>query len=63
MLDPVNLLQRGWSITRTADGGVVRSIAQLAAGDEIVTRLADGAITSAVTSTVSTPPNDEDPLR
>ena len=35
LLDPANLLRRGWSITRTADGDVVRSVDQLAAGDTI----------------------------
>ncbi len=57
LLDPANLLQRGWSITRTASGEIVRSAGQLAAGDTIVTRLAEGE----VTSTVIQPPNDEDP--
>ncbi len=32
-LDPVNVLARGWSITRTADGRVVRDPAEVAAGD------------------------------
>jgi exodeoxyribonuclease VII large subunit len=51
LLDPVNLLQRGWSITRTADGDVVRSVDQLTAGDTIVTRVADGEVASTVTTT------------
>ena len=33
-LDPVNVLARGWSITRAADGRVVRSPADVAAGDD-----------------------------
>ena len=59
LLDPVNLLRRGWSITRTAGGDVVRSVDQLAAGDTIVSRVADGEIAS----TVTTPPDSEDPPR
>jgi exodeoxyribonuclease VII large subunit len=59
LLDPANLLRRGWSITRSAGGDVVRSVEQLAAGDTIVTRLADGE----VASTVTAPPNHEDPPR
>ena len=63
LLDPVNLLQRGWSITRTADGEVVRSLAQLENGDTLVTRLADGTVSSTVISTASTPTHDEEPPR
>ena len=37
LLDPVNLLQRGWSITRDADGRVVRSRADVAAGAVLLT--------------------------
>jgi exodeoxyribonuclease VII large subunit len=59
VLDPANLLRRGWSITRTAGGDVVRSVDQLAAGDTILSRFADGE----VASTVTPPPNREDPPR
>jgi exodeoxyribonuclease VII large subunit len=51
-LDPAVQLARGWSITRTADGRVVRSVGDVAAGEVVVTALADGQITSTVTSTV-----------
>lgn len=61
LLDPVNLLRRGWSITRTVRGELVRSAGQLAGGDTIVTRLADGSIGSIVSSTVIPLPNDEEP--
>lgn len=47
-LDPVRLLARGWTITRTADGRLVRAAATLAAGDEIVTTFADGTVRSRV---------------
>jgi exodeoxyribonuclease VII large subunit len=49
LLDPVNLLRRGWSITRAADGTVLRSVAGLSDGDNIRTRLADGEIASRIT--------------
>ncbi len=42
-------LQRGYSLTLSADGALVRSAGDLAAGQEIVTRLADGTVRSAVT--------------
>lgn len=54
-VDPARALSRGWSITRTATGAIVRSAADLSAGDELVTQLVDGR----VTSTVSTTERDE----
>ncbi len=53
LLDPVNLLRRGWSITRTADGEVVRSIDQVSPGATVITQVADGAVTSTVGATVA----------
>jgi exodeoxyribonuclease VII large subunit len=47
-LDPANLLQRGWSITRTADGSVVRSVDQVDDDAMIITRVADGTLTSRI---------------
>ena len=47
-LDPRRVLERGYTITRTADGRVVRAPADTAVGDEIVTELAEGRITSRV---------------
>jgi exodeoxyribonuclease VII large subunit len=46
--DPGRALARGWSITRTADGQLVRDAASLRAGDEIVTTLAGGDVRSHV---------------
>jgi exodeoxyribonuclease VII large subunit len=46
--DPARALARGWSITRTADGRLVRDAAALAAGDVIVTTLAGGDVRSHV---------------
>ena len=48
LLDPVVTMQRGWSITRTADGRIVRSTSDVGPGDRIVTLVADGSITSKV---------------
>jgi exodeoxyribonuclease VII large subunit len=47
-LDPRRVLERGYSITRDADGRVVRRVAATAAGAELVTELADGHVTSRV---------------
>lgn len=44
--DPVRTLARGWSITRTAEGGLVRSPADAPPGTVLVTTLAEGELTS-----------------
>lgn len=49
-LDPANTLARGWTLTTTADGRLVRSAAEVTGGDLIVTRFADGAATSRIES-------------
>ncbi len=49
--DPSVLLARGWSITRTSDGVLVRSTTVCAPDDTLVTRVADGTIISSVTMT------------
>lgn len=48
LLDPARVLARGWTITTTADGGVVRSTADAPAGARLTTRVADGVISSTV---------------
>ena len=48
-LDPAIVLARGWSITRDGDGKVVRSVADLAPGATITTRVVDGTATSTIT--------------
>ena len=46
--DPARLLARGWSLTRTADGRLVRSPADAPPGTEVVTTLAAGRLRSQV---------------
>ena len=66
-VDPAVQLARGWSITRRADGTVVRSIADLPVGADVTTALADGLVTSTVTATTphahsnSDSPNSDSP--
>jgi exodeoxyribonuclease VII large subunit len=73
-LDPQRALQRGWSITRTADGILVRTASALEPGTELVTSFVDGEAHSRVTLTRPTrtetmtadPPNGtrtQEPLR
>jgi exodeoxyribonuclease VII large subunit len=45
-LDPVAMLERGWTITRGAGGAIVRSAAAVAAGDALETQFADGRLRS-----------------
>jgi exodeoxyribonuclease VII large subunit len=49
-LSPLAVLERGYALVLDAAGGVVRSTIQVAAGDKVTTRLADGAFTSRVES-------------
>ena len=56
--DPQAMLARGYSITRTADGHVVRSVAQLTPGQTIASQLADGTILSQIIKPTNTPEQD-----
>ena len=47
-LDPVNVLARGWSITRTVDGRLVRSPTDVVPGDVVTTELGGGSVRSRV---------------
>lgn len=48
-LDPQRQLQRGYSLTLDQHGNIVRSIKQVKEGQTVVTRLADGTLTTVVT--------------
>lgn len=58
-LDPDRTLARGWSITRTADGALVRSAAGLAPGTGLRTTLADGTVHSVVAAPPDVPEEPE----
>jgi len=49
LVDPSQVLARGYSITRDARGVLVRSAAMVATGDRLVTRLGDGLLHSTAT--------------
>lgn len=46
-------LERGYSVTRAADGTVLRSVGGLAPGTALVTQLADGTVDSTVSGTTT----------
>ena len=48
LLDPVNTMKRGWSITRGADGKVLSDISKIKPGEKITTEVVGGAIESTV---------------
>jgi exodeoxyribonuclease VII large subunit len=57
LLDPVNTMARGWSITRNAAGVTLRSTADARPGDQIITTLRDGTVASTVTGSQEGEPN------
>jgi exodeoxyribonuclease VII large subunit len=60
-LDPQRALARGWSITRTQTGTVVRHHDDVAAGDTLVTTLLGGDVTSTVTASERREPDPTAP--
>jgi exodeoxyribonuclease VII large subunit len=48
LLSPLKVLERGYSLTRNADGALVRSAADVAPGVDLMTQFADGFIKSKV---------------
>jgi len=58
-LSPFSVLERGFSITRRADGEIVRSASEVAPGDIVITRLAKGEIESVVEKTENEPDSRE----
>ncbi|MFH1228537.1 MAG: exodeoxyribonuclease VII large subunit [Planctomycetota bacterium] len=50
-LSPTAILSRGYSITRLADGKLIKSVKQVSENDQINTQLKDGNITSKIIAT------------
>ena len=55
-LSPLHVLGRGYSVTQTHDGTVVRSASELTAGTRIRTRFASGSVESIVSEISESPP-------
>jgi len=62
-ISPEQVLKRGYSITTTAEGEVIRKREQVHPGDRIESRLADGTIESQVTDSASQTPPKKKPTR
>lgn len=61
-LDPVNVMARGWSITRTAGGRVIRDANGVTVGTPIVTHLRSGTVASTVTASSPHPSRPDEPV-
>ncbi|MDD2456420.1 MAG: exodeoxyribonuclease VII large subunit, partial [Kiritimatiellae bacterium] len=48
LLSPVSVLERGYSLTRRADGRLLRSVTEPVPGDVLRTQVKDGVIESTV---------------
>ena len=59
-VDPGQALQRGYSITTTTSGQLVRRADQVQAGTELVTHLAVGTVMSTVTASDTTDQENHD---
>ncbi len=59
LYDPRRQLERGWSLTRTGDGKIVRSAALLSPGTVLLTTFADGSATSTIERVELTPSSAE----
>jgi exodeoxyribonuclease VII large subunit len=55
LVGPVEVLRRGYSITTNAHGQVIREPGQVVGGDRLITRLAEGQITSTVGTALPAP--------
>ncbi|MEI7684625.1 MAG: exodeoxyribonuclease VII large subunit, partial [Planctomycetota bacterium] len=50
-LSPLNVLARGYSLTRTVEGSrIIRSVSDVAAGEDVEILVADGRLTASVVS-------------
>jgi exodeoxyribonuclease VII large subunit len=55
-LSPLAVLDRGYALVLSREGALIRSTTQLAPGDALITRLADGSFTGHVETIAPNPP-------
>jgi len=53
--DPRRSLERGWTLTTDEQGKILRSVAEIAPGAKITTRMIDGSFDSTVETTIPEP--------
>ena len=53
-VSPLSTLARGYSVTSTADGTVLKQVKQVKTGDTLTTRLGDGVVISEVSAVTKT---------
>lgn len=58
-LSPLAVLDRGYALVLDMQGGLIRSAKQVSAGENVVTRLCDGAFTSRVESAAAINPTEK----
>ena len=54
-MSPLKVLTRGYAMTQTADGNLVRSVQQIHTGDQLKISLSDGVVSAAVTDIQEVP--------
>jgi exodeoxyribonuclease VII large subunit len=54
-MSPLKVLTRGYAMTQTADGDLVRSVQQIHTGDQLKISLSDGVVSAAVTDIQEVP--------
>ena len=59
LLSPEHTIGRGYTITTTADGKVIRSVTEATSGSELRTRLRDGSVISVVSGSTPQRPTGE----
>ena len=59
-LSPLAVLDRGYALVLSANGELIRSTTQIAAGHQLTTRLANGTFLSRVESTAPEPPHPDE---
>ena len=60
MVHPENTLRRGFSITRTPDGSILKSVRSVQAKAELITEVSDGSIMSSVIKTAKNKKSNAD---
>jgi exodeoxyribonuclease VII large subunit len=61
-LSPLAVIDRGYALVLSAEGGLIRSVHQIKRGDRLTTRLADGTFDSEVQSMTTGNSTQDEPI-